>query len=316
MFGLGLVVILLIVGLVVDGGKAFFERRSGQNDADVAALAGTKVVADGYTLTGRATRGMAYAEIQRSIIANGCLGRWDRTVHLVGVVRRPGAAPGRSGQCGRLRRVHRARASSASGCDVRRSPRTYFLGLIGRSSWVVETSATALAAKPDKAPASQVLPIGLHEPTTPFQAGQIYDLTANKGAPGGFVWLSWSTLNDAATLRSSVCRPNNKAFDIGASIRTGPVTVDPTDVPCLTTWMQSKTTVLIPIYDQPSGYALASNYRIHRLAAFVIVGVGQPTGHDIRAYFVGTYAYPIAPAGVGDQPPDKTDSLYYIGLTK
>ncbi|HSS34985.1 MAG TPA: TadE/TadG family type IV pilus assembly protein [Patescibacteria group bacterium] len=315
MFGLGLVVILLIVGLVVDGGKAFFERRSGQNDADVAALAGTKVVADGYTLTGGTNRGMAYAEIQRSIIANGCTAggtepcTWSAS--FVGQGQRPVGPVNAGDSAGFV-------GSGILGVrvDVRRTPRTYFLGLIGRSSWEVETSATALAAKPDRAPASQVLPIGLHEPTIPFQAGQIYDLTANKGAPGGFVWLSWSTLNDAATLRSSVCRPNNKAFDIGASIRTGPVSVDPTDVPCLTTWMQSKTTVLIPIYDQPTGYALASTYRIHRLAAFVIVGVGQPTGHDIRAYFVGTYAYPIAPAGVGDQPPDKTDSLYYIGLTR
>ena len=165
MFGLGLVVILLIVGLVVDGGKAFFERRSGQNDADVAALAGTKVVADGYTLTGGATRGMAYAEIQRSIIANGCLAggtepcTWSAS--FVGQGQRP-IGPVNAGD---------SAGFTGSGIlgvrvDVRRSPRTYFLGLIGRSSWVVETSATALAAKPDKAPASQVLPIGLHEPTT------------------------------------------------------------------------------------------------------------------------------------------------------
>lgn len=315
MFGLGLLVILLTVGLVVDGGKAFFERRSAQNDADVGALAGAKVVADGYTLLGGVSRGKAYAEIQRSITANGCRAGGAEPCSWTATFVGRGQLP-----------VGPVQAGDASGfigsgilgvrVDVTRMPRTYFLGLIGRSSWDVATSATALATKPKKAPANQLLPIGVREPPEHFQAGQIYDLTANKAAPGGFVWLSWSTLKDPATLRDSICHPNNKAFGIGGSIGTGPVAVDPTEISCLDDWIRSKATVLIPVYGQPDDYVLGKEYRIDRIAAFVIVSVGQPTKHDLRAYFVGTYAYPITPAAVGDDPPDDTDSLYYIGLTK
>ncbi len=48
LFAGGLAVFLILIGLVIDGGMAFLSRRDAQNTADLAALAGTKVVADLY----------------------------------------------------------------------------------------------------------------------------------------------------------------------------------------------------------------------------------------------------------------------------
>jgi hypothetical protein len=198
--------------------------------------------------------------------------------------------------------------------DVTRRPRTYFLGLIGQSSWKVETTATALATRPRQAPAGQLLPIALREPDVPFQAGQVYDVTAGKITPGGFVWLSWSGSNDGGMLKASVCNPNNSAFSMGASISAGPVAASSSDLTCVTDWIKSKSTVLIPIFAKDITDKLPSTYKIERLAAFVITD--HPKVDELRVYFVGSYGYPSASAGSGDDPPSDTDSLYYIGLVR
>ena len=49
----GLVILLLAVGLVIDTGLSFVMRRDAQNVADLASLAGTKVIADHYIDGGR-----------------------------------------------------------------------------------------------------------------------------------------------------------------------------------------------------------------------------------------------------------------------
>ena len=50
-FVIGLVTIVLLLGLVIDGGNVFAQRRQGQNTADLQAMAGTKVISDIYTKT-------------------------------------------------------------------------------------------------------------------------------------------------------------------------------------------------------------------------------------------------------------------------
>lgn len=319
MFGIGLLVILLSVGLVVDGGTAFLERRGAQNDADVATLAGTRVVADAHTDAERPdrSRGEVYAAISESMARNGCgpAGATSCTwqARFVGRGQKDLGAVVAGDTVG-------IRGSGILGVrvDVTRRPRTYFLGLIGQSAWNVETTATALATRPRQAPAGQLLPIALREPAVPFQAGQIYDVTAGKTTPGGFVWLSWSGSSSGMTLKNSVCSPNNSAFSMKASISAGPIAAAPGDIACISDWIESKSTVLIPIFtnaiSDKVGAKLPSSYTIERLAAFVITG--QPSADELRVYFVGTYGYPSASAGSGDDPPSDTDSLYYVGLVR
>src|SRR4029079_12533370 len=48
MFAGGLIALIAVVGLVIDGGNVFFNRRDDQNASDLASLAGTKRLYDYY----------------------------------------------------------------------------------------------------------------------------------------------------------------------------------------------------------------------------------------------------------------------------
>ncbi len=81
MFVGGIVLLFLIAGLVIDGGTAFLTRRDAQNSADVAALAGTKQLADYYL--GKAPLDV-YDAITASLDANGCGAGCAWTARYVG----------------------------------------------------------------------------------------------------------------------------------------------------------------------------------------------------------------------------------------
>ena len=315
-FALGLLAIALTVGLVVDGGTAFLQRRDGQNDADLAALAGTKAIADAWLGVTAATRADVFATIQRRLIAGGCqpsgLAACTWTATFVG----PDGAD--------LLPVSSGDSSAVAGpglhilgvrVDVTRRPRTFFLGLIGQTSWRVVTTATALTAHPDAAPAHQLLPLALRDPgsLTPFVSGQVYDLTPDRIAPGGFAWIDWS--KGGEDISGSVCSPDNPILNLGKTTvpRAAPGSDWSQVHKCLAAWQKTGSTVLIPIYDIAAGAPTPPTYRIVSVAAFVIRSLDQPNGGDIQASFVGTYAYPSAPKNA-QLPPNKDDSLYYLGL--
>src|SRR4051794_35641239 len=71
LFGLASTVIVLAVGLVIDGGYALAQRRGSQNASDFAALAGARVVAEwvaGDTTNG--TDANVKAAIVNSVLSN------------------------------------------------------------------------------------------------------------------------------------------------------------------------------------------------------------------------------------------------------
>src|SRR3954466_11952766 len=112
------------VGLVLDGGDAFAQRRSEQNAADLAALAG----ANNYLVNGdeaaATTSAQAYAA--NNGYTNGVGGvtvsvSYDYT------------------------------AGAKVTVTVQASHRNNFLGLIGQGSWSISASATAVSGLPDTA---------------------------------------------------------------------------------------------------------------------------------------------------------------------
>ena len=125
----GLVTLLLVVGLVIDGGVAFLDRRQGQNESDLAAMAGTKVVADHYTKGGR-TGAEVFAAIDATATANGCTATGAPPCPWTAEYVRPN---GTSEQV--LGAVTNGGAIPAGAQGVRvgitRLPHTYFLGIIG-----------------------------------------------------------------------------------------------------------------------------------------------------------------------------------------
>ena len=68
-FALSLVVIILAVALVIDGGNAWSQRRVTQNAADFAALAGTKIVAANATVS--QTNASVRSVVESALSSNG-----------------------------------------------------------------------------------------------------------------------------------------------------------------------------------------------------------------------------------------------------
>lgn len=313
-FAGGLVAMLLAVGLVIDGGMAFVNRREGQNVADLAAIAGTKMVADHYTDGGR-SGAQVYGAIHATVTDNGCVPSgstnctWTaeyvrpqgNTEVSLGAVLNGGSVP-----------------STAQGVrvSVTRLPETFFLRLAGRDSWEVVTRATALTAELDGLPPSGVLPIAIDPPNHNFTPGQVYNLTAGKDGPGNFSFLSWGGTNDAPSLADSICNPDNPELSFPAWVVGDPGKTNSSLVrDCLSTWEQNGGTVLIPTWERVRGQGNNFEFRITGLAAVVLLAHDSPAVDSITARFVEYYPLPNIQAGWGG-PPSAGSQVYFLGLIR
>jgi Flp pilus assembly protein TadG len=313
--------VFLVAGLVIDGGTAFLNRRDGQNSADVSAMAGTKQLADYYLKKAPLD---VYNSVATSAAANGCTASCRWTASYVGS--RTKKKGGSFEDLGPVRAGDGAPPPGALGVrvDVTRRPHTYFLGVIGQSTWTIDTTATAISGRPTSAPAGQLLPIAVWQ-LAELKTGTIYAFTNGKDVPGTFGWLSWS---GSKSLADSICTPNNPAFMLPATFSSDPGTSNSSSVrDCLKKWVESKETVLIPIVDQENGNDQNNQngqndqdttYRIVAIAAFTITSFSGPTVDQINGRFEGTLPYSqgaTAPGGVS-QPPSANSAFYYIGLAQ
>jgi hypothetical protein len=117
LFVLALVAIIAGVGLVIDGGFAFAQRRSEQNAADLAAFAGANALLNGQNATAAAMAAAA---------AN------DYTDGVNGT------------------NVDVSVTSTTVKVDITAPHANYFAGVVGQPSWDVSVTATALAGIPTK----------------------------------------------------------------------------------------------------------------------------------------------------------------------
>ncbi len=347
----GLVGIIAIAALALEGGTLVLNRRDAQNSADLASVAGTRIVALSYTAGGQ-DQADVYAAVEGSLDLNNCGATasapcaWDANFVGAGLV-----------SLGPVTNTSSAVPPGALGVrvGVTRSPGALLGRVLGFDSWNVSSEATAIAAKPSSFPAGAMLPIALcgwgqanvndctQASDAPlnaidFQPGQIYDLTNGADAPGGFGWLSWDGSNAAPALSNSICNPNNISFSLdspydspgsyGGVIGTNPSTgetwfpVDPGKSnssavrACLDGWIASGATVLLPVYDLITGNGNNAAYHITGVAAFVLTSRDQPAVDQIQGYFVEYFPYTDVPGGVGTLPPDASDTTFFLGLVK
>ena len=316
----GAIALVLILGLVLDVGVAVFNRRDGQNVSDIMSLAGAKFIADvhqGKTQPDPAVTS-TWTALEKSALANDCAAAggvpctW--TAQFVG-----GSATGPV-DIGTVTAASTV-PSNALGVrvSIKREPRTFVINVIGMGKWDVNVEATAIAERPTTAPASNLLPIAFNgDPTTPYQPGQVYDLTDGKDIPGGFGWLSWDGSNSAGALATSLCTPNNPSFFLPSTFPADPGKTNSSSVrACLDGWIASGQTVLIPMYDIVTGNGNNATYRVIGVAAFVLTARDQPAVDNIRGYFVEIYPYtnPV-PGGAGSQPPTADDTMFFMGLVR
>jgi hypothetical protein len=171
------VALILLVGLVIDGGFAWAKRREAQNAADLAALAGTRIVAQSVGGTAR-TDADVYNAILAIAAANhgaaipglgtaaGALYVDDRGIPISGAFVSNTAAVIRS---------------TARGVQVPSSQawRPFFLGLVGMREWTATATATARTTVGAQAPCAFCV-LGATPPFS-MQSGQT-SLIVNNGA--------------------------------------------------------------------------------------------------------------------------------------
>jgi Flp pilus assembly protein TadG len=336
-FAGALVLLILVSGLVIDGGNVFLTRRDSQNSADLGSMAGTKRLAD-YYVKNQAYTGTdnVYTAIATRMVQNDCSAAVGSICSWT--ARYVGPRTGTSFQdLGPVASTDTAPPGFVSGqkalgvkVDVTKTPQTYLLGVMGKTSWTVQTTATSVTGQPTGAPPNVLLPIAMVAPTT-MAEGSIYALTSGSNGPGNFGWLSWDGSNTAGALATSLCTPNNPGFTLPYVFPGDPGVTNASDVrACLQDWVGK--TVLIPIVeavnDDPTdvnhcdtgGQGNGFRYCVIAIAAFVVTGYTQPAVDQINGLFNGTVPYSIngnsnVPGAI-TQPPTPGSNFYYLGLAQ
>lgn len=334
-----LVVLLLFAALAIDAGNAYTARREAQNAADAAALSGTRQLAmecgrQGLTPGPNATK--IIAEVNKMAEANHLSklpGAGVEIYYLTDAGVRMGAvnplAPVPCG-CG---------PDAARGIEVIANNRTesFLAGLMGQD--VLGSKAKAKARYAQIAHVNTGLyPITgrMPNPDNPIEFNKIAVRTiGDDTAPGNFGWLSWNGENNAPNLAESLTPPgdsgakyynpgtpennwaankNDKAIEIGKWVQGAPGNMNAADVRAKLDWfVNTKTPLIIPLYDMVVEQGSNANFRVAGFVAFELTDYDlKPNSASITGQFIKMVAN-------GDWAPGITcgmeTGLYSVKLT-
>ncbi|MHB8959783.1 MAG: pilus assembly protein TadG-related protein [Candidatus Limnocylindrales bacterium] len=336
LFALSLVAMLLVAGLVIDGGYAYAKNRATQNAADFAAMAGTRII--GEQLTGNTANGTA-ANVTAAIQA----ALTDNEVQLENAtyINEAGISLGSVVGAGTI-------PSGANGVIVNAKAtwRPFFLGIIGVNSW--SAGSTATATTPGSSTGGGVLPVGLSEATydglVPCPVDQLntcvqQHLTSGAlNIPGGFGWLKFgatgkcagfglgmSTTDGCDTsqpfLQREVGPPPNSYGCCGPVGQPGSLDFigsltgnKPAD---LSYYIQNEIPVWVPIWDIDNSQGANGYYHIVGFGA--VIFVGEDTQHG--KWLTGAAVSGVGCDGTGNAPVPGTSyckgpgGAFTIGVT-
>jgi hypothetical protein len=333
LFALVLGVVIMGVGLVVDGGNALVQRRGAQNAADFGALAGARVVAewiDGDTTNG--TDANVAAAINLGVTTNGATAVTFGSPNGPRYVRDDGALLGFVGTGAIPARTSGVQVGAA------KSWRPYFLGIAGINSWTASAVATAKGgfslAGP---PAGTLFPVGIAQAfftTYPFCSGPVSTNPAdpcypqhltpgNLNVPGGFGWLKFGCdgyglgqdppaniggcSNSKPFLQDEIGPPSNSygcctAVGLpGSADQIGSLPGNKASADC-SYYIDNQVVVTVPIWDNAGGTGSNGWYHIIGYAGFQLTGCSG--GKNIegvwrKAFFTG----PVTSTNPGPQVP-------------
>lgn len=223
----GLVAMLAMVGLVIDGGNAFAQQRSSQNGMDAAAEAGAVELArrmmgidpvgDDVTWDSRVLAAVQATAASNGLTATGTPEYTDYLGNPLGPVG-TGSIPANT------QGVHAAGSRAFS---------TYFVGVLGYNTFTASTEATAVTGFATSTGFGGVIPLTfpviltqcdtgggsnrLYHPLGNAPAGEWPTGPENKVAlplcsngPGNVGWIDWTpTAGGASELADSIRNPNN-----------------------------------------------------------------------------------------------------------
>lgn len=305
-FALALVPILGMVGLVIDGGNAFAQRRADQNATDAAALAGALDMAENLPWQNKGLAGPnSDADIAATIVAsaaeNGIATIAATYVNIngidLGVTVGQGAVP-----------------AAAAGVRVAGTKTfdAYFSGAIGIPSWTVTTEATAVAGYVQQVGRGTVLPLTIPINVTVCDNNGTASQVLNEGAPyrwpkntlvsvpickgpatGNVGWLDWDPPSGGTSeVVGSILSPDNPPIDTPDWIDYHePGNINAADVAAAVNTYAGEI-VLIPLFDDTcdtnpgtgwddctTGNAGGGENFWYHVPLFVAFEIAAPTGY-------------------------------------
>jgi hypothetical protein len=313
----GMAVFLLIAGLVIDGGLGYRERRLSQNVSDLAAVAGTRIVADFWLDGGTATGSDVFDAINASVLANDCDGAEGCSWTAMYVRPNPDGSTTEVDVAPVLDAgtiplsAQGVRVTTSSDVD------TFFMRIVGIDQIDVATTATALTSQlPEGSPPGVLLPIGVFD--SQYETGSSYTLTEGEHGPGNFGWLTWFGSPDANALAGSVCMPDNPEYTFPVWIEGATGVMNKSEVrDCFDAYIANQTTVLVPIWSQTNnGGGSHLDYEVIGLAAFILEDYDRHAV-SVTGRFQRFYSLPSIPAGYGAPPCANCGEItQFIGLVR
>jgi Flp pilus assembly protein TadG len=266
-FALGLVAMIAAIGLVLDGGAAYAQRRDEQSAADMAALAGANDYLLNHDQTMAITRARAVAG------QNGFTHGTGDVVVDVAVVTTNGVAVT---------------------VDVSAPHHNNFASIVGMPTWTVSTTATALAGFPDSvvgagpiifsidAFAANGQPLGPYgDPNNPYDFGEGNGDIPN--GPGDIAWTNYGTGNVNTNEVRQIINGNlviSKTLEFGEYIgqhNNGNHTALYSDVQ----QYLAGTDIPVPVVDH--------NGNFQGWATFHVVSATGGSAKDVVGYFVSPF---------------------------
>jgi len=306
LFALSLTAILLVVGLVVDGGYALVQRRNAQNAADFAALAGARIVAEkvgGDTTNG--TDANVKAAIVNSILVNNASPVTFGSPNGPQYVNSAGDAVGWVGAGGA---IPTGSVGVTMKADTNWKP--YFLGIIGVTSWKASAAATAKGGWAAGGPPGAVFPVGIAQaffdgrqpcsgPVSNTPGDPCYPAHLTPGSlnvPGGFGWLkfgcsgyglgqSGGCANSKPFLQGEIGPPANsygcctQVGLVGSLDYIGSLPGNKASADC-SYYITNKVVVTVPVWDYAGGNGSNGYYHIVGFTGFQITDCNG--GKDIE----------------------------------
>lgn len=245
---LAMPIFLAFAAMAVDGSNLFAQQGRMQTAADVAALAGAQLLAQGETTA------QVKSEVQALATANGAD---SITVNFLN-----------SNTAIQVTAVH--------------TFPTFFAGTVGYSTFNVQASANAHFAAVGSA--GNLLPMTIMcddmatDSDPAFTYGETYILhDSNMTAPGNRGWLTWNGSPSASTLAANIANPSNSpVLQIGDWMNATTGNNNSSGVrSALDSWIGKAVT--IPLYDTVTGNGSNARYRVCAFAEFVLLDYSNKT---------------------------------------
>lgn len=308
-FALSLVVMILAVGLVIDGGNAWSQRRVAQNAADFSALAGTKVISANLAAPGTQTNATVKSAVETALSANGLNATVLGTNYSASYVNDVGSLVSGYAAAGAV-------PAGVAGVQVTpsKSFNTYFLGVVGMTGFTASATATARTGSylgTYGGSGGNLVPIAVNLTTITgatecppgAAAGSATPgctpLAMTQGdtvAPGQFQWMSWNGTGNTPYLCSILGPPANSPVytvpvngylnipgNTGVS-NSSCVRGQASPLEGINGWVSLQTTILVPIISPGPGPCPAGCFSNGTAYPPGVVGNGSNATYNVIGF--------------------------------